>query len=166
MILKNTFKPTIRHLLKDKSYLLVNVLSLSVGLSCCLLIFIYVQHEWSYDRFHENADRIFRIEAEQRAEDGSSVRRASLNSDLHQAASQLYPQIPDIERAARFKWTAGTSIKANGEIYSDQVLSADTSFFNIFSFNIIEGDPQSVLKRPNSVVITRSTAENTLERWM
>lgn len=159
MPLKNTIKPTIRHLLRDKSYLVVSVLSLSVGLTCCLFIFKYVQDELSYDRFHEDAERIFRIEREEIAEDGSALRHAFLHPDVSRVASELYPLIPEIELETRLMVTAGISVDVNGEIFADRVLAADSTFFKFFSFNLIEGNPQTVLKNPNSVIIARSTAE-------
>lgn len=156
MIFKKYFKSTIRRLSRDRSYLITNVLSLAIGLLCCLFIFSYVQDELSYDTFHKNANNIFRIEIEVSTEDGADSRYAILGTSpvdwLH--------QVPEIELETRFARFYGDMIvETNGDTFTEnRILAADSSFFNLFSFKIIKGSPASALANPNCVVLTESTA--------
>lgn len=157
MAFKNHFTPTVRRLLKDKAYLLVNLLSLTVGLICCLFIFKYVQHEWSYDRFHKASDRIFRIEMEVFSEDGTSSQYAFPGMSpidwLH--------MVPEIELETWFSIFYGDmNVEVNGGQFSENgIIAADSSFFKVFSFRLLEGDPQSAITAPNNAVISRTIAE-------
>jgi len=156
-MLKNTFKPTLRRLLRDKPYLLVSILSLATGLLCCLLIFKYVLHEWSYDRFHQEADRIYRLEMEVFTDDGVSNRYAYL---VARSVNWLY-QVPEIETETRFvRFSDDMSVEVNGNRFSENgMITADSTFFELFSFGFIKGKPHTALSEPNSVVISRSTAQ-------
>lgn len=157
MIFKISFKPTIRHLLRDKGYLLVNILSLSAGLICCLFIFKYVLHERSYDRFHEEADRMFRIEIEVFSEDGASSRYAILGT----SPVDWLDQIPEIEletRFAQYNWDMNVDVNEK-QFIENGIIAADSTFFQLFSFSLLKGNPQTVLKKPNSIVISKSTAQ-------
>ncbi len=152
-MLKKTLKPTLRRLLKDKTYLLVSILSLSAGLLCCLFISKYVLHELSYDRFHKDADRIYRLEIEQFTEDGVSTRYARYSVDW-------LDLFPEVELESQFLRMFGDMIVAvNGKQFvENRFIAADSTFFQLFSFGLVEGNPQTALLNPNSVVIGRSTA--------
>jgi len=156
-MLKNTFKPTLRRLLRDKTYLLVSILSLATGLLCCLFIFKYVLHELSYDRFHQDADRMYRLEMEVFTDDGVSNRYAYL---VARSVNWLQ-QVPEIEMETRFvPFPDEMSVEANGNRFSENsMITADSTFFELFSFGFIKGKPQTVLSEPNSVVISRFTAQ-------
>jgi len=156
MLFKNHFKTTIRRLIADKIYLLVNVLSLSAGLLCCLFIFKYVHHQWSYDRFHNGANQIFRLELEVFSEDNNSSRYSYLGISPVNWLKDI-PEIQKQTRFATFNWDMNVTVQDNS-FTENGIISADSSFFNLFSFRLIEGQPGSVLKNPNSVVLTKSIA--------
>jgi len=153
MNFKNQIKPTLRRLLRDKTYLLVSILSLSAGLLCCLFIFNYVLDELSYDRFHQEADRIYRLELEAVTEDGVATRYARYSVGWMN-------MFPEVERETQFlRIFSDMIIETNGNHFSEnRLITADSTFFQLFSFGLIEGNPQTALLNPNSVVISRSTA--------
>lgn len=147
----------LRHLLKDKIYLLVNVLSLSAGLICCLFVFKYIQDELSFDKFHTDADRIYRIEYEATMDDGFTSRFANLHGNV---LPDWLSILPEIESKTRFAPHVDLVTKVSGELFEERnILAADSSFFHLFTFNFIEGEPASALTNPNSVVISKTTAQ-------
>lgn len=149
-------KPTIRCLFRDKIYLIVSVLSLSVGLICCLYAFKYVQHEMSYDRFHEKADQIYRVEYEVTTQEGDVNRFANLHG---QVMPDWLPSVSEIIDQIRFAPYGTHTVEVDGDLFSEEnLISAKNRFFNIFSFPLIDGDPEMLLSNPNSVVINESTA--------
>ena len=155
-MLKNTYKPTLRRLFRDKAYLLISILSLSAGLICCLFIFKYVLHELSYDRFHKDADRIYRLEMEVFTDDGVNNRYAYLVA----RHINWLNQVPEIEMETRFTaFPDDIIVETNGNLLSENsMIAADSMFFELFTFRFEEGNPQTALLNPNSVVISRSTA--------
>ena len=138
----------VRNLVKYKSYALNNILGLTIGFACAISILLYVQNESSYDRYHENADRIYRIV------EGSDVKTQPL---LGPALKEEYPEV---ERFLRIQGTAGIWLMAYGDkvFYETDVAWADGTLFDLFSFPLLRGNPDTALKDPFSVVITRSTA--------
>lgn len=155
-MIKNSFKSTFRHLLKNKLYLGVNVLSLAVGLICCLFAYIYIQDELSYDEFHDQADQIFRIEYQTTTNDGVSSRSANLHGAV---LPEGLNSIPEIELNTRFARHADLKVEADGEQFGEyEVLAADSNFFKIFDFQFLHGEPSISLQTPNAVVIDKSTA--------
>ncbi len=145
----------IRKLLKDRFYSLINVSGLAIGLASCLLIILYVQDELSYDRFHEKSDQIYRICAL------GSIGNTPINqvytcAPLPQTLMADYPEVVQAVRMAG-KWDAVLNY-GDQTFYEDQVLAVDSTFFDVFSFRLLEGDPSSVLREPNTVVITESIA--------
>lgn len=157
MISFSNLKGTIRHLFRNKLYLSVNILSLSVGLICCLFAFKYVQDEWGYDRFHKASDRIYRVEYEAQMDDGQTSRFANLHGSV---LPEQISSIPEIELNTRFTPHADLNVEVSGQEFGEsEVIAANASFFDVFSFDFIEGLPGKTLASPNSVVLTKSTAE-------
>ena len=138
----------IRNLVKYKSYALNNILGLTIGFACAISILLYVQNESSYDRYHENADRIYRIV------EGSDVKTQPL------LGPALKVEFPEVERFLRIQGTAGIWLMAYEDkvFYETDVAWADGTLFDLFSFPLLRGNPDTALKDPFSVVITRSTA--------
>lgn len=130
---------------------------MTTALLCCLFIFKYVQHEWSFDRFHDEADHIYRIEMEVFSEDGTSSQYAFPGMSpidwLH--------RIPEIDLETWFSIFYGDmNVEVNGERFSENgVIAADSSFFEVFSFRLLEGDTESALTAPNNAVISKTIAE-------
>ncbi|MCY3772589.1 MAG: ABC transporter permease [Gemmatimonadetes bacterium] len=138
----------LRHLSRHKGYTLVNVLSLAVGLACAILIFLYVGHELSYDRYHEQADRIYRVVFNDNAKTPRSVGPA------------LQADFPEVRRHLRMHPTTGTWVmKYEDRVYYERgVYWAESSLFDFFRLPLVQGDPDRALEAPYTVVISEDTA--------
>lgn len=158
-MLKNYLKIAFRNLLKDRVYSLINIAGLAVGLASFVLIALFVHHELSYDRYHTNADRIYRLAKE--FEDSDYPGIAKVTAPWGEAALQ---QIPEVEKMSRFI-PFGSTLVRNGEQrhFENHGFFTDASVFQIFSFRMLLGDPETALVRPNTVVITRALAEKYFE---
>ena len=156
-MLKNHIVIALRHLFGNKGYFFINTLGLSTGIACCLLIFLFVRHEWTYDAFHEKSDRIYRIVLGGTGYDGEPYLWANTPLPLAAAFKQQYP---GVEQTVRIRNASGSEIRIGNDTYREEhVLYSDPSIFSVFSFPMIEGDPGTVLNELNSVVISRSAAE-------
>jgi putative ABC transport system permease protein len=153
----NHLKTTLRNVKKQKSFAVINIVGLALGISAVLLILTWVRAELSYDRFHTAADRIFRIT--QRFEyDGDVLHQTQTPGIL---AKILREQCPEVEAVARVKdFTEGTLIRA-GEttIFETRHGYADEGFFKVFSFQLRKGDPETALSSPNTAVISETAAK-------
>lgn len=154
-MLKNYLKVTFRTLRKQKIYSFINVFGLAIGLAFCALIYLYVQDEFSFDRFHENADRIYRAEKTMFNPDGS-ILRGNRNNSIPLGPS-LQEQIPGIEAYTRI-FNRSHYVRTSGEAINEQVYYADPELFDIFSFPFISGNPETALKNLSSVVVSEETA--------
>ncbi|NIO21182.1 MAG: ABC transporter permease, partial [Candidatus Aenigmarchaeota archaeon] len=153
---KNYLKIALRILSRDKAYSFINIFGLAIGLACSLFVFLFVWDELSYDRFHEKADRIYRIAQHIHIED-------RVDSALPTPPILAYTLLQDfaqIESTARVH-KVGRSIVEYGENRFEEpnIYGVDSSFFEVFSFKLTQGDPQIVLADPNTVVLTQSTVQ-------
>ncbi|KAB2847129.1 MAG: FtsX-like permease family protein [Melioribacteraceae bacterium] len=154
-MIKNFFKIALRNLLKYKTYTFINIAGLAVGLASCLIILLYVVNELSYDRFHENADDIYRV----------TIKGLIGNNEFHHAVSSppmakaLVDDLPEVIEATRLQPSENMLIRTKDEIFiENRFLWADTSFFKVFSFPLILGEPQKVLAEHHTVVLTEKLA--------
>jgi putative ABC transport system permease protein len=150
---KNYLTVALRHLQRNKGYTFINVAGLAVGVSCCLLILLFVLHELSYDRFHENEGRIFQIVSV----DGDGERDGYNPQDLGTHARDHFPEV----EGNAFLRSTGQEVllSANGKQFVEtQFAQADSGFFDVFGFEVVEGDLGSALNAPGSIVLTESTA--------
>lgn len=152
----NYVKTAFRNFRKNKFYTSLNIAGLAMGLATCLLILLYVQDELSYDRFHTKAGRIFRINNE--------VKYGENHFDVAQTPALLgneaVKQLPEVEQYTRLRMQGGIMVKKDNEnMREGRVAYADSTFFEVFSFPVISGNPATALKNPNSVVITESMAK-------
>lgn len=154
-MIKNYFKIAWRNLLRNKGFSLINILGLAAGLTCCLLLTLYLQHELSYDRFHAKGDRIVRVIMEYKV--GDSGNKGNFTS------TKVFPefkrQFPEVVSGARLSSTDRIVKYGDNTWLEEGVLHADSTFFEIFDFSLLSGKAPEVLKAPNSVVITRSLAK-------
>ena len=153
---KNYFKIILRTIRRHKGYVFLNVVGLAIGLAVCLLIGIYVQEELSYDRFHENADRIYRL--------ANYVEGASYENGIAKVTDPWGPaavaEIPEVESMTRFVFYGQTLVRrGDQQFYESGGLYADSTVFEMFSFELLEGNPATVLDRPNTIVLTRELAD-------
>ena len=152
---ENYFKTAWRSLSKNKTFTILNITGLSIGLVCSLLIALYVMDELSYDRFNTNADRIYRIDEQ--------IKFGDFNYHGTQVPGIMGPvfakDFKQIEQYMRFKSNSSVIIqKGNESIREDRIIYADSSLFDVFTFEMIAGDKKTALKEPHSLVITESTA--------
>ena len=154
---KNYLKVALRNLWKSKSFSAINILGLAVGLATCLLIVLYVVDELSYDRYNQKAERIFRVDSDIRF--GGADLHLAVNSDL--MGYTLKKDYPQVEEYTRVYASSGSKLVRKGSQFIEEqnVAHVDSTFFNVFTLPVLEGDTKSALNEPNTVVITESTAE-------
>jgi putative ABC transport system permease protein len=154
---KSYFKIVRRHLWSNRSYAFINLLGFTIGIACCLLILIYVQDEWSFDRRHEKGDRVYRMALE-RKYPGRSRHYATIPQSFGEAAKAEFPEVEDYCRLFFFQG-ANMVIKQGSQLFEEnELMWADSSFFDFFGVPLLHGDPKSVLTKPNTVVLTESQA--------
>jgi putative ABC transport system permease protein len=149
------FKVAFRILVRDKLNTLINIFGLAIGLAFSIIIFLYVYQETSYDRFHRDADRIFRVGIKGKISD-NRFNHAVTPAPLAIALKNEIPGIENSVRVARFgAWLVRRGDVRNNE---DNIIFADRSFFSVFSFPLLSGNADDVLSKPNSIVLSRSKA--------
>lgn len=155
-MLRNHLTIAFRNLSKNRIFSLLNIVGLATGLTVTMLIGLYVRDEWSFDRFHEKADRIFRINYDARV-GGEEHPMAVSPAPMGAAFVRDYPAVEDF---CRFRqWGFITVKKGNEAIEEGDNTYVDNSFFSIFSMPLIEGDPRTALIEPNTVVISEKMAQ-------
>ena len=153
-MLGNYLKIAYRNLVRRKSYAAINVLGLAIGLAACLVIGLFVRHELSYDRFHPNADRVYRVVHPSPDGDGGQPR---VPPGLAQVVESRFPEV---EHATEVSWPRTTLMALGAERrYVDDVVTADDNFFDVFPFELLRGNPEIVLAGPNRLVLTQSLAQ-------
>lgn len=150
------FKIAWRNLVKRKTFSLINIVGLAVGLSCFLLIAAFVLDELSYDRFHKNADRIYRVDADIRF--GGTDLKLCVSSDPMGAT--LKKDYPEVEQYTRFYASSGIrQIRKGNEFISEPAICyADSTVFDVFTMPAVDGNTQHALDAPNTVVISETAA--------
>ncbi len=154
-MLKNYLKIAWRNLIKNKVFSFINIAGLAIGLSCFLLITLYVMDELSFDKYNDKADRIYRINSRF----GGAEQQMPLTSDM--MGGLLKKDYPQIEQYTRIYTFNGNKLVKKGNEYNDEkrVAHVDSTFFDVFTLPAIEGDTKTALNEPNTVVITESTAK-------
>jgi putative ABC transport system permease protein len=154
-MIRNYFKVAIRNLVRHKSYAVLNIAGLAVGLAGVLLISLWVLDELSFNRFHRNADSLYRVEFDQ----NYSGRLFHVGVTPLPLAPALRNALPEIEDATRW-FRVGEFLVRVGDraFYEDEGRVADPSFLRMFTFPAVEGDPVAALSAPDSIVLTESAA--------
>ncbi|MBA4057293.1 MAG: ABC transporter permease, partial [Marivirga sp.] len=145
---------TYRNVKRYKGSFFINLIGLSTGLACSILILLWVQNEISYDRFHLHKDNIYRLTAEIRNE------RHALSS--YPLATTLKSEMPEVKNTVRLRPDFGTItlFDVGGRKFEEKGLFyAEPSFFQVFSFSLIEGDKETALVKPDGVIITKRIAQ-------
>ncbi len=155
-MLKNYLTIALRNLVRYKIYTAINALGLATGIAFCLLTFLYVRHEWTYDQFHEKSDRIFRLGM------SGGVYGGRDNAIHVRLSDQIGPlmrdNIPQFAHVVRIHEGPGTVSHGNNT-FEVKSLFTDEDFFQLFTFPLIHGDPKTALANPNSIVLTQSAAQ-------
>jgi putative ABC transport system permease protein len=155
-MIKNYFKTALRNLQRNKIYSFTNIIGLSLGLACAMLIILYVKDEVSFDRFHKNADQIYRVCMVRLNPDGS-IQGKDGNTGYFQGP-RFTAGVPEIKSFVRYQ-SNRKDIQTGTEINTEEVFNTDSSFFSFFSFPLLSGDPKTALLDPNDVVISEDYAK-------
>jgi putative ABC transport system permease protein len=155
---KNYLMIAWRNLLKKKGYSAINILGLALGIACCLLVFMYVDYERSFDNYHTKGDRIYRvIHGSKEEKESTASYWVWGNAPIAQA---LYDNFPEIEKVVQFSGRADLLL-TNGDITHQEegVFFVDSTVFDVFSWKLLKGNPKTALTAPFSIVLTESTAK-------
>ncbi len=154
---KNYISSSIRNLVSQKGYTLINIMGLAIGIASTLLIILFVVDELSYDKFHPNAKNIYRICLDIRIQDTEMV-APICNSPIAPTAVADYPDFVNYTRL--FSFAGSPDIRYNDRVFAEKnLIYVDSTFFQLFSgFRLTRGNPDRILQAPNQVVLTESTA--------
>lgn len=153
---KNYLKIAFRNVKKHKAYAFINIAGLAIGMACCILIISFITTELSYDRYHKNTEQIYRLGLDANL-GGNQILMPISTAPTAPALIQDYPEVLDAVRIRRMR---NVSIKDRDlEFFEENVFLADNSIFNVFTFPMIMGDPQSALKTAYSMVMTEDAAK-------
>jgi len=156
-MIKNYFKIAWRNLWKHKTFSTINLFGLTVGLTCCLLIALYIQHELSYDNFELKRHRIARVIMEYRFAGSNASTKGNFTSV--RVAPVLRQNFPEVESAAKMTSYERVVKYTDKLINEKKFMYADSTFFDIFSFHLLKGDPKTALAGARKVVVTQSSAK-------
>src|SRR5690606_37084799 len=156
-MLKNYLIIAVRNLRKHSGFSAINILGLGLGIGTCLLIVTWVIDELSFDRFHQNEDRLYRSSLEYSF--GGQVARTSVSPT---ALLPAMLTLPEVQTGARFfnqsAWKPFI-VRASDKVFTESKFCfADSTFFDVFSFSLLKGNPQKALSQPYQVLLTESTA--------
>jgi putative ABC transport system permease protein len=154
-MLANFFTNTIRTMRKQSGYIFLNIGGLAIGLTSFMFIALYVIHELSYDRFHRNYENIYSLKVVGRMA-GGELDQAVTAAPMAQALINDYPEVLHVTRVTEM----GAWLIRFGEnkFNEDGVLFADSTFFSVFDFKLLSGDPETALVRPRSMILTEEYA--------
>jgi putative ABC transport system permease protein len=154
-MLNNLIKYSLRSFKRQRSYIIINILGLSIGITCSLLIALFVINETSYDRYNIKKERIFRLILNGKI-GGQEVTTAFSTAAIGPTMKKEFPEVEDFLRMNR----EGPTIVDydNQSFVEDYIVQADSSFFNFFSIPVLKGDPKNLLNAPRKVVLSASTA--------
>ena len=155
-MLKNYLMVTLRNLWRNKVYASINIAGLALGISSCILILIFVEHELSFDRFHSKSDQIYRLCEVQKFE-GMTAQNVALS--MYPMGPALQKDFPEIKEFVRFVSQDQVQMLTDGAPYfSEKIYFVDEKALEMFDFKLLHGDPKTVLDEPNSVVLTPKNA--------
>ncbi len=147
----------VRNILRQKSHAIINILGLTLGLSICLVIWIYVLNELSYDKFFDDYRQIYRVHNTVHAGTGDPQTIPASMFGMAEIAKEDLPEVEEFVRFNSFFSSLSVSYEDKSHYLRD-VMLGDSTFFTVFSFPFLYGDPHEALTRPNSIVLTESTA--------
>ncbi|MEM8970291.1 MAG: ABC transporter permease, partial [Bacteroidota bacterium] len=152
---RNYLKVAARNAVKHKFYATINVLGLAIGMTCCLLIFLYVSQELSYDSFHTKSDRIYRLVTDIK----TPTETLNIGETSTPMAAYMKADFPEVENMVRIDNAQFLLQKEDQTFQEDEAITADSTFFKVFSFTLLRGNPQTALKDPFSLVLTEDAAK-------
>jgi len=156
VMIKNYLKIAVRNIKKAKGYAFINISGLAVGMACCILILLWISDELSFDRFHEKADRLYRVADREEYSNGDVLYFSTNPPNLGPALKENFPEVIN---SARYRNLRGRIIQLNDHVFNeDNFVAADPSLFKMFSFPFVQGNVKSALSDPYGIVISEATA--------
>lgn len=155
-MLRNHLLIATRNHMKNKFFTLINVTGLATGIASCMVILLFVINELSYDRFHEKGDRIYRVYTE--------IKVGEVHHQMGLAAAKMHEMFleryPEIESSVRMIYWGSRFVQRPGqpEKFREDMAWADSTFFQVFTVPVLEGDPRTALREPNTIAISRRLA--------
>ncbi len=154
-MLKNYLKIAFRNLARNKSYSFINIFGLAIGLTCTILIGLYIVHELSFDKFHKNGDRLYRVVESYNSEQQETWYASTFSA----LAPALVSEFPSIKNVSHIHPTNGLVTSDENKKYQEEnIIYADSAFFEMFSFPLVSGDSKTALDKPFTAVITQNIA--------
>jgi len=150
----NYIKVALRTIIRHKGYSFINIAGLSVGMTVCILIMLFVQFELSYDSFHENGDDLYMVASRLHLPQGSTIQDAQPGA-LAPTLEELFPEVVHAARAIELR----QSIRYGENSFNELITITDPSMLEMFTFPLVEGDPATALADPHSIVLSARTAE-------
>lgn len=154
-MIKNYLKIALRNLWKNKLFSFINIVGLAVGVTCCILIYLYVQNELNYDKFNDKGNRIYRIISYVHGENKDDI----FAPTSPRTAQEIKDGFPEVSKIVRFNFVNNPVQYKDKKFYEAKILFADSTLFDIFTFPLLKGDPQKALIEPYSIVLTQSIAK-------
>jgi len=158
-MMKNHLKLAFRNMQRHRGFSFINIFGLSVGMACCLMIFLFVRDELDFEKFHKNSPRIYRTIVDEYV-DGKWEHNVGSPDLLGPALEKELPEVLTSVRLFNPNWIDKWSVSFEKKyFYEDNLFFADATIFKVFTFHLLRGDPETALKDPNSIVITETMAQ-------
>ncbi|WP_439697537.1 ABC transporter permease [Mucilaginibacter sp. AW1-7] len=173
-MIKNNLVLAFRNILRNKLYTAINIVGLSIASAFCILVYLYLKNEQSFDKFHNDVNRLYRVEesdifskpTDDKSENGffsfltNTEDKKNITTTPPALAPDMKRNFPEIESAVRFEGFYKPVIKVGNQNFQedDNIVCADADFFKVFSYPLIKGDPKTVLNGRNQVVISQRLA--------
>src|SRR3954454_3206625 len=152
---KSNFEIAVRNLWRHKTFSLLNILGLAVGMAACFLIYLYVNFETSYDNFHTKANRIYRVVTDTKTP-SETIHQGLTTTPI---AINLKRDFPEVEDAVRLGRDEFLIRKGDIKFQEKNTVLADSTLFNVFDFPLVAGDKNTALKEPMSIILSQSLAK-------
>jgi putative ABC transport system permease protein len=156
VMIKNYLKMGLRRFNRHKGYTFINMFGLTVGIACCLVIFLYVSDEMSYDKYHNDLDRIYRVGVRDDSSTATGEGSAQVCAPVARVLKENFAQVEVVAQA--FKVRGGLTEKGEKKFYEDTRIFADTELFQILTIPFLQGDAHTSLERPYTIVLTEQMA--------
>ncbi len=151
---RNYLTVAYRNLVRYKVYSAINITGLAIGIAFCILTFLYIRHEWSFDAFHEKADRIYRVYNKGEVGEGSDA-SAAMPGPLGPKLAEAFPT--QMQHVVRINTTSRT-LQYGDHSFQERIIYVDPNFWDVFSFPLIKGDPATALNRKDAIIISETSS--------
>ncbi len=159
-MLRNFFIVSIRNLVRNKAYSIINIMGLSIGMACSILIFLFIFDELSYDRYHENSNDIYRVGIDAVLQ-GNEIKAYATGAAVGRTFMNEIPEVLSSTRVVRIQFDESKALVEYEEkkFIEEGMFFVDSTYFDIFDVEFVQGDPDKVLTTPYTIVVTESIAK-------